>query len=102
MNVDYDRHENALQIPRSAIVEELGSTSVFVVEDNVAIRRSVTTGFGGNGFIEITDGLDDDDYVITVGQVGLKPDAAVTVINPTEEQLSEDAPADETVAEGDT
>lgn len=106
MNVVYDRRENALQIPRSAIVEELGSISVFVVEDNVAIRRPVTTGFSNNGFIEITDGIDDDDYVITVGQVGLKPDAAVTVINPTEEQLAEGAPAtepvaDETVAEGD-
>jgi len=91
MSIVYDKHENALQIPRSAIVEEIGTTSVFVVEDNVAIRRPVTTGFSANGFIEITNGIDDDDYVITVGQVGLKPDAAVTVINPTDEQAVDDA-----------
>lgn len=106
MSVVYDKHENALQIPRSAIVEEIGSTSVFVVEDSIAIRRPVQTGFGGGGMVEITDGLDDGDYVVTVGQVGLKPDAKVTVINATDETPDDNAPAtnpaeDEIVAEGD-
>ncbi len=101
MNVVYDRHENALQIPRSAIVEELSTTSVFVVEDNVAIRRPVETGFSGDGMIEITSGLDDDDNVITVGQVGLKPDADVTVINATEEPADDDTAAGEIVADGE-
>jgi len=106
MNIVYDKHENVLQIPRSAIVEEIGSTSVFVVEDSVAIRKPVTTGFSGNGLIEITDGLEDDDYVITVGQVGLKPDATVTVINAPDVTLAGDAPAtslvaEDTAAEGD-
>jgi hypothetical protein len=31
--------------------------------------------------IEIVDGLEETDNVIIVGQVGLKPDATVTVIN---------------------
>ncbi|MGI9249088.1 MAG: efflux RND transporter periplasmic adaptor subunit [Woeseiaceae bacterium] len=81
MSIVYDRHENALQIQRSAIVEEIGATSVFVVEDNVAIRKPVQTGFSEKGMIEIIDGLDDDDHVITTGQVGLKANASVTVIN---------------------
>lgn len=106
MNIVYDKHENALQIPRSAIVEEIGSTSVFVVENNIAIRKPVTTGFSGNGLIEITSGLDDTDYVITVGQVGLKPDATVTVINTTDETPLDSTPVTdpldgETVAEGE-
>ena len=93
MSIVYDRHENVLQVPRSAIVEELGVESVFVVEDDKAVRRVVTTGYGENGMIEISNGLTDVDNVITLGQVGLKPDASVTVIN---------APPDaETVAEGD-
>lgn len=95
MSIVYDRHENALQIPRSAIVEEAGSTSVFVVEDNVAIRRPVRTGFSGNGLIEIIEGLDDDDHVVTVGQVGLKPDATVSVINATEDASDDEASSDE-------
>ena len=106
MSIVYDKHENALQIPRSAIVEEIGSTIVFVIEDGIAIRRPVTTGFGGNGLVEIIDGLEDDDHVITVGQVGLKPEAAVTVINAekdrgVDESQSSEPVEGEIVAEGD-
>jgi membrane fusion protein (multidrug efflux system) len=93
MSIVYDRHENALLVPRSAVMEELGVESVFVVEDNKAVRRIVRTGYGENGMLEIVDGLDDNDNVITVGQVGLKPDATVTVINapPAPEAVAEDA-----------
>lgn len=85
MSIVYDRHENVLQIPRGAIVEELGSESVFVVEDGKAVRKPVTTGYGENGMIEIVEGLEETDNIITVGQVGLKPGATVTVINAEED-----------------
>jgi membrane fusion protein (multidrug efflux system) len=93
MSIIYDRHENVLQVPRSAVMEEMGVESVFVVEDDKAVRRIVQTGYGENGMIEITEGLDDSDNVITVGQLGLKPDATVTVINapPAPEAVAEDA-----------
>jgi len=93
MNIVYDRHENVLQVPRSAVIEEMGIESVFVVEDDKAVRRIVKTGYGENGMIEITEGLDETDNVITVGQVGLKPDATVTIINapPAPEAVAEDA-----------
>jgi membrane fusion protein (multidrug efflux system) len=81
MSIVYDVHANALQVPRSAVVEDMGNQSVFVVEDDKAVRRIVKTGYGNNGMIEITEGLSDGDAVVTVGQVGLKPDAKVTVIN---------------------
>ena len=91
MSIVYDRHDNVLLVPRSAVIEEMGIESVFVVEDNKAVRRVVETGYGESGMLEITAGLDETDHVITVGHVGLKPDATVTVINAT--------PAPETVAE---
>jgi membrane fusion protein (multidrug efflux system) len=85
ISIVYDRHENVLQIPRSAIVEETGGESVFIVEDGKAIRRAVTTGYGESGMIEIVTGLEETDNIIIVGQVGLKPDARVTVINAVED-----------------
>ena len=93
VSIVYDRHENVLQVPRSAIIEEMGTESVFVVEDDKAVRRVVKTGYGQNGMIEVTEGLDDTDHVVTVGQIGLKPDSAVTVINapPAPEAVAEDA-----------
>ncbi len=93
MSIVYDRHDNVLLVPRSAVIEEMGTESVFVVEDNKAVRRVVETGYGENGMLEITAGLDDTDSVITVGHVGLKPEATVTVINapPAPETVAEDA-----------
>ena len=81
IGVIYDRHENALQVPRSAIVEELGESSVFVVEDGRAVRKVVETGYSDRGMVEILDGIDDDERIVLVGQLGLKPDSKVTVIN---------------------
>lgn len=81
MSIIFDRRENALQVPRSAVIEELGAKSVFVVVDDVAVRKPVKTGFSNNGLMEIIEGLDDGDRVITVGQIGLKPNADVNVIN---------------------
>jgi membrane fusion protein (multidrug efflux system) len=84
ISVVYDVHENALQIPRSAIVEETDSLSVFVVEDGLAVRKTVTTGYGNRGMIEIVSGIEDGEQVVTVGQVSLKQDSKVTVINQTD------------------
>ena len=104
ISIVYDQHTNVLQIPRSAIIEESGEKSVFVVNDGKAMRQTVQTGYSNRGMIEITDGLVDDDQVVIVGQVGLKDDADVTIINAPnealddveqlEEQVSEDAPTD--------
>lgn len=84
ISIVYDQHTNVLQVPRSAILEESGATSVFVVEDDKAVRRPVVTGYSNAGMIEIVEGLSDGDRVVTVGQVGLKDDALVTIINETE------------------
>jgi len=112
ISVVYDVHENALQIPRSALVEETDTLSVFVVEDGTAVRKTVTTGYGNKGMIEIVSGIEDGAQVVTVGQVSLKQDSKVTVINQidtgepasdpedpdatdeTTQQLSENAPTD--------
>jgi multidrug efflux pump subunit AcrA (membrane-fusion protein) len=81
MSIVYDRHDNVLQIPRSAIIEDRGKETVFVVEDGEAVRRVVQTGYSNEGMVEIADGLSDTDEVVTVGQVGLKPGAKVKVID---------------------
>lgn len=105
ISVVYDRHANVLQVPRSAIIEDIGRTSVFVVENDIAIRKYVETGYSDAGMVEITSGLGDDEDVVTVGQIGLKPDAKVAVINTDESseldlveksdtQVTDNAPTD--------
>ena len=87
MSIVYDRHENVLQVPRSAIIETASETAVFVVEDNIGIRKPVETGFSRNGMVEITSGLTDGERVIIVGHVGLKNEAKVVVINAQAEDV---------------
>ena len=81
IGVIYDVHEDALQIPRSAIIEYDGAESIFVIEDGRALRKNVTTGYGSRGMIEVTSGLGEAEQVIVVGQANLKQDSPVTVIN---------------------
>lgn len=81
MSIVYDRHDNVLQIPRSAVIDERGVEMVFVVENGEAVRRTVQTGYGSDGMVEVTSGLNDTDEVVTVGQIGLKPGARVKVID---------------------
>ena len=84
MNIVYDQHVNVLQIPRSAITERADSNYVFVVEDGIATRRDIQTGFSNEGMVEITSGLSDGEQVITVGHIGLKNESKVVIINAEE------------------
>jgi len=76
----YDSRTNVLLIPRAAVVEEENSQHVFVVEDEKAVKKTISTGFTRGDMIEVSEGLADDDRVIIMGQSGLKDGAAVKVV----------------------
>jgi membrane fusion protein (multidrug efflux system) len=80
----YETREDVLLVPRMSILEEEAEKSVFVVEDGVAHRRIIETGYSRGENVEITSGLTGDESVITLGQVGLKEGAEVTVIEAKE------------------
>lgn len=81
VNIVYERRENALQLPRTAIVDADGTQSVFVIVDGKAEQKPVQTGLANNGWIEVVDGLGGDERVVVVGQAGLKTGTAVKVVD---------------------
>jgi membrane fusion protein (multidrug efflux system) len=81
ISIVYDRHENVLQIPRNAIIQEAGQPAVFVVDGETAQRRVVETGYIEGGRIEIVEGLTDDEQFVLVGQTGLRDGSKVSVIS---------------------
>ena len=83
ISIVYDSHAMALQIPRSAIIEEAGESAVFIVTDDTAEKRVIRTGYAEDGNVEILDGLTDDDEIVIVGQLNLKTGSKVSVINAT-------------------
>ncbi|MBA3563464.1 MAG: efflux RND transporter periplasmic adaptor subunit [Gammaproteobacteria bacterium] len=81
VSIVYDTHADALLIPRVALVDDDTSAAVFVIEDSVAHRREVRTGFVDAGSIEILNGLRDGDQVVVIGQNGLRDGTRVDVVN---------------------
>ncbi len=88
ISIVYDMHAQALQVPRSAIIDEAGEMSVFIVEDEKAVRRPITTGYANNGRIEILDGLTGSEKIVVVGQAGLRDGSKVAIINAVEAEES--------------
>ncbi|RLA33869.1 MAG: efflux transporter periplasmic adaptor subunit [Gammaproteobacteria bacterium] len=81
IGIVFDMHANALQIPRSAIVESAGQSSVFIVSEDIVERRLISTGYAESGQIEVLQGLDDMDEIVVVGQTSLKDGSKISVIN---------------------
>lgn len=81
IDIVFDMHANALQVPRSAIVENAGQNSLFVVSEDVVERRIISTGYAESGQIEVLQGLDDMDEIVVVGQTSLKNGSRISVIN---------------------
>ena len=80
IGIVFDLHANALQIPRSAIVESAGQSSVFVINEDSVERRLISTGYAESGQIEVLQGLDDTDEFVVVGQTSLKDGSRISVI----------------------
>ena len=79
--IAYEKHSNALVIPKRALVEEDDQTAVYVVENGQVSRRIIETGIEAEGVIEVLDGLTADEQVVVVGQSGLRDGSRVAASN---------------------
>jgi membrane fusion protein, multidrug efflux system len=80
VNIVYERRQDALQLPRSAILDADGGQSVFVVAGDKAEQRAIRTGLSNGGWIEVVAGLEGGEQIVTVGQAGLKTGTQVKVV----------------------
>jgi membrane fusion protein (multidrug efflux system) len=78
--LEVDRHDEALVIPRSALVLDSIGDTVFVREDAKAARREVRLGFRDQDRIEVLEGLAEGDELVVLGQDGLADGTPVTVL----------------------
>ena len=63
------RSEEAVSIPRNAIVSRGGDQVVFVLnKDNIVKEQSIKTSSEHSGFIDVTEGLVADQKIVTEGQ----------------------------------
>jgi membrane fusion protein, multidrug efflux system len=64
--------KNVIVVSREAIVEEHGTPAVFVARDGVAQLRTLTLGLSGSSHVQVVQGLNEGDLVVTFGHKALK------------------------------
>ena len=81
VSVNMGKNGKALMIPRDAIVSSVKDPSVYVVSDNVAKLIKISTGRTFNSSLEVMNGLNEGDKVVTNGQINLTDGAKVLILN---------------------
>src|SRR5882724_708307 len=83
-------HENALVVPQTALVVEGDETFVFVPVGEKVEKRKVTVGIRDGDDAEITEGLKDNERVVTTGAYGLGDGTKIKIVQGEEKKDASD------------
>ncbi len=75
-----DTHEQAILVPKEAIIYDGADRFVFVVRDSTAHRVKLDAGFENTRYVEARSAIGDTTQVIVVGQNGLKDQARIRIV----------------------
>lgn len=75
-----DERPNALVVPEEALIPQGTDQMVYKVVDGKVEAQPVTIGQRREGFVEVVEGLNEGDMVITGGQIKVRPGQPVTAI----------------------
>lgn len=74
-----DERPDVLMVARGPFLEQGGGSSAYVMEGNVAVKRTIKTGATSVGKVEILDGLQPGDRVVISGSDGFGENDRVRV-----------------------
>lgn len=80
VDIETDAKNDAVLVPRRAIVEDEGETYLFVAEGEKALRKKVTLGYEWEGDVEVREGVSPGEKVVVAGQGSLKEGDKIRVI----------------------
>ncbi len=78
-----DTRENAILVPKRALLYDRDRLVVYVVEDSLASRRILSKGYEDEFRVEALAGLEAGESLVVIGQSGLKPGSSVRVVGDT-------------------
>lgn len=81
VNIQTDTRQDAVLIPKRAIVEEDGESYIFAAEGEVAHRRKVDLGYESAGEVEVLAGVSAGDSIIVAGQGNLKEGSKIRAVD---------------------
>jgi RND family efflux transporter MFP subunit len=70
---------SAVVVPRTALIGSIKDAKVFVVENNIARLKNIVVGAEYGDKMEVIEGLNVGETVVTNGQVNLRDSVAVTI-----------------------
>lgn len=76
----FDAQRQGLVLPRKAIAGSLQDAKVYIVEDSVALLRTVTLGGAYGDKVEVMSGLKQGERVVVAGQMNLADGTKVEVV----------------------
>jgi RND family efflux transporter MFP subunit len=79
-NVVIDRSDNVIVIPKSVLQTQRDRKFVYIVERNVAVRRTLTIGIEDDDNVEILEGLNENDQLIVRGYETLRENSRVRIL----------------------
>ncbi len=87
VSIDLGKVENVVKVPISAVNSDTAGDFVYVVEDSIVVRKSVTTGMASKEEMEIKSGIEEGEKVITT------VDSTIIEGMPVTENIQEDIEA---------
>ena len=75
-----DTHEDAILVPKSAVIYDENRLYVFAVRNGVAKRILLAPGYEDTEYIECVEGLEVGEPIVVVGQTGLKDGTRVRIV----------------------
>ncbi len=84
VRITTDSHNDALAVPKLALVEEGGLRSLFVAEADSVRKVEIRTGLYDEDYVEVLDGVEEGWFVVEVGQGGLRDGARIEPLNAAE------------------
>ena len=72
--------QDVLTVPREAFVGSVSDSKVFVIKDGKAQLTTIQTGINYGDKVEVIEGLNPGDQVVTSGQINLLDNTAVRII----------------------
>ena len=81
VRITTDQHHDALAVPKIALVEDGALRSVFVAEADTVRKVEIETGLYDESHVEVLEGLFEGDFVVTMGQGGLRTGSRIDALN---------------------
>ena len=85
--------DDTLLVPVEAVNIDSDGNFCYLIEDGVLVKRYITTGISSSDYIEVTDGLSEQDAVVTSAMMDMEltEGMEVTDVSETEEGTTANA-----------